>query len=88
MHPMKHSRTIIPRQWAVPAGMTVAAALALFHGYAHGHEMPLAASPVLYGLGFVLATVCLHGAGIAGRHAMQAAGGGIAASGLVMLFGM
>ena len=80
------------RQWAVTAGMTVAAGFALFHGYAHGLEMPQAASPALYALGFVLATACLHGVGIAGsligRHAMQVAGAAIAASGLAMLFGL
>jgi urease accessory protein len=80
------------RQWAVTAGMTVAAGFALFHGYAHGLEMPQAVSPALYALGFVLATACLHGVGIAGsligRHAMQVAGAAIAASGLAMLFGL
>lgn len=80
------------RQWAVKAGMAIAAGFALFHGYAHGLEMPQAASPALYALGFVLATVFLHGTGIAGRligrHAMQAAGLGIAASGLAMIFGV
>lgn len=80
------------RQWAVTAGMALAAGFALFHGYAHGQDMPLSVSPALYGLGFVLATLGLHGVGIVGsligRHAMQAAGVGIAASGLVMLFGM
>lgn len=80
------------RQWAVKAGMAIAAGFALFHGYAHGLEMPQTASPALYALGFVLATVFLHGIGIAGsligRYAMQAAGVGIAASGLVMIFGI
>ena len=80
------------RQWAVKAGMAIAAGFALFHGYAHGLEMPQAASPALYALGFVLATVFLHGIGIAGsligRYAMQAAGVGIAASGMVMIFGV
>jgi urease accessory protein len=80
------------RQWAVTAGMAIAAGFALFHGYAHGLEMPQAASPALYALGFVLATAFLHGVGIAGsligRHAMQVAGAAIAASGLAMLFGM
>lgn len=80
------------RQWTVTAGMTIAAGFALFHGYAHGLEMPQAASPVLYALGFVLTTAFLHGVGISGsligRHAMQVAGAAIAASGLVMLFGM
>jgi len=80
------------RQWAVTAGIAIAAGFALFHGYAHGLEMPQAASPALYAMGFVLATAFLHGVGIAGslvgRHAMQLAGAAIAASGLAMLFGM
>jgi len=79
------------RRWVVPAGMAIAAGFALFHGYAHGLETPQAASPALYGLGFVLATVCLHGTGIAGslvgRYATQAAGVGIAASGLALILG-
>jgi len=80
------------RQLAVTAGMALAAGFALFHGYAHGLEMPLAASPALYVLGFVLATLGLHGLGIAGsligRHAVQIAGAGIAATGLVLIFAM
>jgi urease accessory protein len=80
------------RQWAVTAGMALAAGFALFHGYAHGLEMPLAASPALYGLGFVLATLGLHGLGIAGsligRQAVQLAGAGIAVTGLALIFVM
>lgn len=75
-------------QASVFAGMAIAAVFALFHGYAHGLDMPQAASPALYVLGFVLATACLHGVGIAssliGRHAMRVAGIGIAATGLVL----
>ncbi len=78
------------RQWAVAAGMTIAAGFALFHGYAHGLEMPQAASPWGIALGFVLATVCLHGLGIAGslvgRHAVRLTGIGIAAAGLALIF--
>lgn len=77
--------------WAVPFGMAIAAVFALFHGYAHGLEMPQAASPGLYAAGFVLGTAFLHGVGIAGsrtgRYAMQATGAAIAASGAIMLFG-
>jgi urease accessory protein len=35
----------------------------LFHGYAHGQELPVSADPTAYGLGFVLATGALHGGG-------------------------
>lgn len=79
------------RQWAVIVGMAIAGGFALFHGYAHGLEMPQAAAPALYALGFVLATAFLHVVGIAGslfgRYAMQVAGAAIAASGLAILFG-
>ncbi len=38
--------------------------LAIFHGYAHGTELPQSADPVSFGFGFVLMTGLLHGAGI------------------------
>jgi len=80
------------RRWAVTAGIMIAADFALFHGYAHGLEMPLTASPTRYATGFMLTTVCLHGIGIAGsligRRALQVAGIGIAASGLALILGM
>lgn len=47
---------------AVPAALV--ALFAVFHGVAHGHEMPAAASGLLYSAGFVLATALLHLAGI------------------------
>lgn len=37
---------------------------ALFHGYAHGAELPTAADPAAYGVGFVVATGLIHLAGI------------------------
>ncbi|PPD34972.1 MAG: TonB-dependent receptor [Methylomonas sp.] len=37
---------------------------AFFHGYAHGQEMPTAASLLSFALGFMSATLLLHGAGI------------------------
>lgn len=79
------------RRWPVSAGMAIAAAFALFHGYAHGLEMPEAASPLTYATGFVLASVFLHGAGmIAGRIGprwMRAAGMAIAATGCALILG-
>lgn len=44
---------------------TVVAIFALFHGYAHGIELPSAADPIGYSAGFVLCTGLLHLAGIA-----------------------
>ena len=38
---------------------------AIFHGHAHGSEMPLAAATGVYAAGFMLATALLHMTGIA-----------------------
>lgn len=46
------------------ASVGMVALFALFHGHAHGVEMPEAAAPLLYGAGFALATALLHGAGV------------------------
>ena len=43
----------------------IVALFAVFHGYAHGKELPSAADPVGYSAGFVLATGLLHVFGIA-----------------------
>lgn len=78
------------RRWAATAGAALAAGFALFHGYVHGLEMPLAASPAAYAAGLMLTTACLHGLGIAGslvgRRAVQVAGVGIAAAGVTLIF--
>lgn len=39
---------------------------AIFHGQAHGAEMPAMAAPAQYALGFIAATALLHGVGLAG----------------------
>ena len=79
--------------------LLVAAALvggfAIFHGHAHGTELPPGQSGLLYSLGFVVATGCLHAIGIAigaihrwptGRVALRIAGCGIGLAGLVFLW--
>jgi urease accessory protein len=52
--------------WKTPiaGAMALAGLFAIFHGHAHGTEMPVDALGLEYGLGFVLATALLHGAGI------------------------
>ena len=71
------------------AGMGIVGVFALFHGFAHGLEMPLAVSPVLYALGFVLATSLLHGIGVlAGSYskpALRIAGAATALNGATLL---
>ena len=86
---------------AVRPSPWVAAALvgffALFHGHAHGSELPEAAQPILYALGFITATAVLHGVGmLAGvaigaqpwRAALRWAGAGVTAAGLMLILGM
>jgi len=67
---------------------------AVFHGYAHGAELPPGANALSYFLGFVVATGMLHLAGIsfgllarwpAGRIVVRAAGGTIAIAGVLFL---
>jgi urease accessory protein len=77
--------------------MVLVAGFAVFHGAAHGNEMPADVSGLGYGLGFMLATAALHGAGIAlglgatrferGAHLLRAAGGALALAGLGLLVG-
>ena len=50
---------------ALGAGMAVVAAFAVFHGHAHGTELPSGLSAAGYAVGFALATALLHAAGIA-----------------------
>ena len=68
---------------------------ALFHGYAHGAEMPGSASGLAYGLGFVAATASLHLLGIglglfaqrfASARMVRYAGGAIAVCGVYLCF--
>jgi len=47
------------------AAAVVVAVFAIFHGYAHGVELPGSANPLAYGVGFVIATGLLHLCGIA-----------------------
>ncbi len=46
------------------AAMTLVGLFAIFHGHAHGAEMPVDASGASYAAGFMLATALLHAVGI------------------------
>jgi urease accessory protein len=54
----------VPVRAPVWAACLVVAMFAVFHGYAHGKELPSAADPISYSAGFVLATGLLHVSGI------------------------
>lgn len=69
---------------------------AVFHGYAHGAELPESADPYAFGIGFVVATGLLHLIGIVlgelsrwpgGRVALRTGGAAICAAGLWLLVG-
>jgi urease accessory protein len=64
------------------AASLVVASFAVFHGYAHGKELPSAADPIGYSVGFVLATGLLHVLGIGLGFLKDRPGGGIAIRGL------
>lgn len=79
--------------------LALAAALvglfAVFHGHAHGTELPADESGLVYSMGFVLATGCLHAVGIAvgtvhrwnwGRAAVRTAGAVICMIGVGFLW--
>ena len=68
---------------------------AIFHGYAHGSELPAGQSGLLYSTGFVMATGCLHGVGISiglvhrwswGQRALRLAGVAIALAGIFFMW--
>lgn len=76
----------------LPVATTIAGACGLFHGVAHGVEMPPTASPMWDASGFVIGTALLHAAGVAGgvlaRRTAPYVGAAIAASGILLLLGL
>jgi urease accessory protein len=84
----------------VLAAIMLAGVFAIFHGHAHGAEMPSDVSGLAYAAGFMLATALLHGVGIAvgilagelaesgGRRVVQASGGAMALAGIGIFAGI
>lgn len=84
--------------WRAPIWIAalLVGAFAIFHGHAHGTELPQAANPLAYASGFVIATGALHLCGMAfgmlsrypfGDFAVRVCGGAIAAVGLAFVTG-
>jgi urease accessory protein len=83
----------------VAAAMGLVAFFAVFHGHAHGAEMPETMSGLAYGGGFVVATAALHALGIGlglfighsgetvSRRILQVAGSAAALAGAALLAG-
>jgi urease accessory protein len=83
------------RRLPLYAAAALVGVFAVFHGHAHGTELPPGQSGLLYSLGFVVATGCLHAIGIAigaihrwpaGRVALRIAGGGVGLAGVFFLW--
>ncbi|RWP75913.1 HupE/UreJ family protein [Mesorhizobium sp.] len=80
----------------VSAGVAIIGLFALFHGHAHGTEVPENAGGLEYVAGFAVATALLHAAGLAAglglgtgfRGLARAAGGACAAVGTGLVFGV
>ena len=81
-----------PPSWVAAV---IVGVFAIFHGHAHGTELPAGQSGLLYSMGFVMATGCLHGVGIgiglihrwaAGRVILRVAGATVAVAGVYFLF--
>jgi len=77
------------------AGLTIVGLFAVFHGHAHGTEMPFSVSGLAYGAGFAAATALLHLSGIAtgvllrktaGARLIRYSGAAIAVAGVYMFF--
>jgi urease accessory protein len=76
------------------AAMALVGFFAIFHGFAHGAEMPADASAAGYGLGFMLATALLHAVGIgigrigrAGTTVTRAGGAALSLAGVALIGG-
>jgi urease accessory protein len=77
------------------AAAALVALFAVFHGHAHGTELPPGQSAMLYSMGFVAATGCLHAVGIGigearrwtwGRGLLRAAGALVAGGGVFFVW--
>lgn len=73
----------------------VVGSFAIFHGHAHGTELPPGQSALLYSLGFVIATGGLHALGIGigtvhsrpwGRSLLRVAGAAVSAAGAFFMW--
>ena len=81
-------------RFQVSISAMIVGVFAIFHGHAHGTEMPMAVGGFAYSIGFALATALLHAFGIAIGIAFQKfnvekvarfAGGAIAMSGIYLV---
>jgi urease accessory protein len=79
----------------VAVAMALVGFFAIFHGHAHGAEMPDTASGLAYAVGFIVATLLLHAIGIGAglligreRRITQVTGSAMALAGVAILGGL
>jgi urease accessory protein len=85
----------LPARPPLALAVLLVAFFAVFHGHAHGTELPPGQSGLLYSIGFVVATGLLHAVGIsiglihrsrAGRVVLRAAGVAVSLAGAFFLW--
>ena len=85
-------------KWKPPllVATAIVGVFAIFHGHAHGTELPEDSSGITYSAGFVVATGCLHAVGISigearrlhrGERLLRSVGGLVAGAGAWFLWG-
>jgi urease accessory protein len=88
----------IAKKWPLLAAVGVVAVCGMFHGHAHGTEMPALAAPAAYAIGFIAATAVLHAIGVAAGYfatqhqqtasGLRISGAAMSAAGLLILLGV
>jgi urease accessory protein len=86
------------RRLSILVAMVGVGFFAIFHGYAHGSEVPETAEPFLYALGFLMGTALIHITGVVigdisrhyerGKIILRVGGALIALIGLLFVFGV
>lgn len=86
------------RRLSILVAMVGVGFFAIFHGYAHGSEVPETAEPFLYALGFLMGTALIHITGVVigdisrhyerGKIILRVGGALIALIGLLFIFGV
>ena len=84
---------VMAHRLPLAVGLGLTALFGAFHGFAHGAEIPASSGGLSYGLGFIFATVLLHGVGLAlgkvstrqSTWLSKIAGAGVASVGMMLL---
>lgn len=86
------------RRLSILVAMVGVGFFAIFHGYAHGSEVPETAEPFLYALGFLIGTALIHITGVVigdisrhyerGKIILRVGGALIALIGLLFIYGV